>query len=330
MREIVVDIDGILTLETEGFGPKHYPKRTPNKYNIDTLKDYKRRGFKVKLFSARYEEDRVMTKQWLLNHNVPFDELTLAKPQGHQYIDDRATNELDREVLLFSGGVDSLIAWHYLEFPQPLYVLAAHRYLSKEVNCIENLSKIIPKLNVEFAHGPSLGKFEFGDKAYIAQRNFHFALMASHYGNKIYMGGIKGDKVEDKTPEAFKVISFAMNFVKKPSEPTIKIKSPFWEMTKTDIIKWFLDNYPRAYVEKVLKTSISCYDQKTYGSCGRCSACFRKWIALESVGLKTWKWFEKDIRKWKGCKEYREKMEKGEYDMQRTKETLEVLDKYNI
>ena len=329
-REIVVDIDGILTKETEGFGPEFYPKRTPIKYNIDTLINYKERGFKIILYSARYEEDYRMTKTWLEKYNVPYDKLILGKPQGHQYIDDRATNQLDREILCFSGGVDSVIAWHYLDKPTALYSMLNHRYQEKEFECILRLKKVMKDLTVYFIDGPDMSKHEYGELAYISQRNLQLTLNASHYGNKIYVCGIKGDMVEDKTPEAFRVMSFAMNFIQKPTEPQIKIESPFWQMTKTDIIKWFLDNYPQDYVEKVLKTSVSCYDSRILLSCGECPSCFRKWIALESAGIKSFDWFTKDIRKWKGIEKYKDRIKKGYYDIKRSQETQEVLEKYNL
>ena len=329
-KKICIDIDGILTKETEGFGKKYYPKRTPNTYNIKTLQDYKKRGFQIILYSARYREDIDMTTKWLDKNQVPYDNVILGKPQAEVYVDDRAVNQLDREVLLFSGGVDSLIAWHWFDKPKPIYVMLYHRYQKKEIECIKALEKMIPSLNVEFVQGPVLGKFEIGDKAYISQRNLQLALCAVHQGNLIYMAGVKGDKVEDKTPEAFSVMSFAMNFIKKPSELEIKIKSPFWEMTKTEIIKWFLENYPQDYVENVLRTSVSCYDANIDGSCGACPACFRKWISLEAAGIESWNWFTKDIREWKGIKGYITRIKKGEYDIQRSQETKAVLKKYNI
>jgi len=122
----------------------------------------------------------------------------------------------------------------------------------------------------------------------------------------------------------------AMNFIKKEEEPKISINSPFWKMTKSEIIKWFIDSFNPPYAINMLKKSVSCYDDKTMGSCGRCPACFRKWIALEATGIKSYNWFEKDIRKWKGIKEYKQRINKGLYDIQRSKETLEVLEKYNL
>ena len=330
IKKLVCDIDGILTLETKGFGPDYYPKRTPNQYSINTLKDYSSRGFSITLYSARYPEDLDITTKWLDKYKVPYDNLILGKPQADIYADDKAVCQLDREVLLFSGGVDSLIAFHFLQEPKPIYIKMNHRYQEKEIAAVKELEKLIPSLNVEYIQGPHLGQFEFGDSAYIPQRNFHLALLASHFGNKIYIVGIKGDNVPDKSPAAFKTMSFAMNFVKKPDEPRIKIVSPFWNKTKPDIINWFIHNYPRAYVEKVLKTSVSCYDQNTMGSCGNCFACARKWLSLEYCGIKSYNWFERDIRKFKGLKEYVKRIKLGQYDIKRAQETRQVLEKYNL
>jgi len=329
-RTKVIDIDGILTKETEGFSESAYKNRTPNKRNITVVRDLKKRGFKIILHTARFKIDRELTVDWLKKHNVPYDELILGKPQAETYYDDKASNVLDQEVICFSGGIDSLIAWHYLNFPKPIYIKINHKYQEKEIKSIKTLESLIPKLKVEFIEGPDLSQFEVGDKAYISQRNLHLALMASHYGNKIYINGIKGDNVEDKNKQAFKTMSFAMNSIKKESEPTISIDSPFWNMTKTDIIKWYRKNYDELYVRSTLKMSVSCYDSTILGSCGRCPSCFRKWIAIENAGIDARTYFESDITEWSGIQLYVKKMKQGMYDQQRTLETKTVLKKYNL
>lgn len=207
----------------------------------------------------------------------------------------------NKRLLCFSGGIDSVVSFHFLKFPQPIYVMFGHRYQTKECKCIGELKKLIPQLkNIIFFDGPELGKFEEGPKAYISKRNFHLALIASHFGNHIYIVGNKEDIHHDNNKKAYDVMSFAMNATQHSKEPKITIESPFWDKSKTDIVKWFLDNYPKDYVEKVLGTSKSCYDAGTMGQCGRCESCRRKYEALKEAGLKdTHKWFEKDIRKWK-------------------------------
>jgi len=58
--------------------------------------------------------------------------------------------------------------------------------------------------------------------------------------------------------------------------------------------------------------------------------CFRRWIALEYAGIKCLDWFNRDLRKWEGIRNYVEKMKKGMYDDDRTLETIFVLDKYGL
>ena len=205
-----------------------------------------------------------------------------------------------KEVLCFSGGIDSIVALHKLNFPQPIYIMLNHRYQVKELTCICELKKIIPQLkNIKYFKGPDLEMFEEGAKAYISKRNFHLALCASHFGNHIYIVGNSEDIFDDNNARAYQIMSGAMNETQSPKEPTITIESPFWDWSKTELVKWFVDNYPMDYVEKVLRTSKSCYDADTMGQCGNCVSCLRKFQSLEQAGIKdTHKWFEKDIRKY--------------------------------
>lgn len=80
------DIDGILTIETEGHD---YKKRTPNIKNIANLNQCKDRGDKVILWSSRFEVDRTVTIDWLKKHGVKYDKLILDKPQYDLLVDDK-------------------------------------------------------------------------------------------------------------------------------------------------------------------------------------------------------------------------------------------------
>ena len=46
-------------------------------------------------------------------------------------------------VLLFSGGIDSYVAWHYLSKPQTVYFNLKSRYSNKEMKIIR---KLIPSI----------------------------------------------------------------------------------------------------------------------------------------------------------------------------------------
>jgi 7-cyano-7-deazaguanine synthase in queuosine biosynthesis len=226
-------------------------------------------------------------------------------------------------ILLISGGIDSLIAWFYLKKPWMLYCKLGHKYQAKELASLKGLGQAIPEFKEKliFDNSLEIGSWEVGDKAYIPNRNLLLAICASNFSDRIYMGGIKGDDVEDKNPKAFKVMSKCLTKISKNRQ--IKILSPFWKMTKEQIIKWYLlQGYPAEW----LNISISCYDKNYKGQCGECPSCFRKWIALESVGIKMES--KKPMWKWPEINNYIIKMKNREYDIERTRTTFKVLRKY--
>jgi len=87
---IAVDIDGVLTLETEGFGEEVYWNRTSRTGNIRFVNDLYKAGYRIILYSARHEEDRQVTVRWLRRYKVKYHELILEKLKYDLLIDDRA------------------------------------------------------------------------------------------------------------------------------------------------------------------------------------------------------------------------------------------------
>jgi len=96
---IAVDIDGVLTKETQGHGHEQYLLRTPDKEMIYAITCLRERGHHIILFSARHEEDREITCRWLKDHGVQYDQLILGKPHYDIFIDDLSVNSLT-ELLL--------------------------------------------------------------------------------------------------------------------------------------------------------------------------------------------------------------------------------------
>lgn len=101
MNKLVVDLDGTLTLGDTS----DYPNVSPNYGVIEQLREYKLKGFKITIFTARnmrtYEGNvgkinihtLPIIMEWLNKYKVPFDEVIVGKPWcGHDgfYIDDRA------------------------------------------------------------------------------------------------------------------------------------------------------------------------------------------------------------------------------------------------
>ena len=194
-------------------------------------------------------------------------------------------------------------------------------YSKLEMRTIKKLEKIIPKLKVNIIKGINLGQFEEGKKAYIQGRNLHLALLGANYGDRIIMAGIQDDKVLDKSPKSFKKMSDTISFI---TGKNIQVYSPFWKMSKSEVIKWMLKNTKNA--KEILKMSVSCYSN-TKGQCGRCPACLRKAIAFETCGLDI-DFFENNVRKYSLIKEYIKNMKKGLYTKKRTEESLKVFKKW--
>jgi len=91
----MVDIDGTLTMETEGFGEIVYAQRSPRPKMIEYVNAMMEMGMQIVLWTSRYPEDEEVTKVWLKRHGVKYTKLILGKPQYDLFIDDKAMNTFD-------------------------------------------------------------------------------------------------------------------------------------------------------------------------------------------------------------------------------------------
>ena len=103
LRQIVLDIDGTLCPIKDK--NQSYDQLTPYAEIVDKLREYKKNGFYIILYSARNMRSyhgnmglitaitAKMTMEWLESHNVPYDEIFFGKPwcgtEGF-YVDDKA------------------------------------------------------------------------------------------------------------------------------------------------------------------------------------------------------------------------------------------------
>lgn len=102
MKTLLIDLDGTLTIDEENVD---YVDKRPNTALIQTLKKYKKQGFKINIFTSRnmrtfdgeLEKIRTYTLpiiiSWLKKHDVPYDEIIIGKPWcGYEgfYVDDKA------------------------------------------------------------------------------------------------------------------------------------------------------------------------------------------------------------------------------------------------
>lgn len=189
----------------------------------------------------------------------------------------------DTHVLLFSGGIDSFVAYYYLMQKlqvaiTPVYFDLGAPYNPREIRVVQSL---LPQTIIDTSM--KVGDTQRGQNAFIPYRNLLLACLARKYGNNIWIAGLKDDCVEDKNPQAFQCMNDCMNFISKP-EDAVRLQSPFWNMTKEEVVRWWC-KYAGKNKDLILGT-ISCYDpcEKT-NYCGRCPSCLRKFFALRNNGF---------------------------------------------
>lgn len=222
---------------------------------------------------------------------------------------------MNNNILLFSGGLDSYVAYFYLNKPTCLYIDIKHKYAKIEKETIHKLEEFMDQpVSIE-DNILNLSKWERED-AIIPLRNIYMSMIATNYGDNIWLAGVEGDYTHDKNPIAFKKMS---EFLSHSCERKIKVDSPFWKMTKTDHVKWYIDN---GYSKKNLINTYSCFKNGEI-HCGHCPSCFRRWIAFYNNDIV--EKYENNPLDWEMIPSYIEKMKNGVYSRKRAEEFFNAL-----
>ena len=219
-------------------------------------------------------------------------------------------------ILLFSGGLDSYIAWHFLNKPETLYVGLGHRYMTHE---IEQVKKLVPDTTIDSRL--NLADWEEKD-ATIPLRNAFLIMIASKYNKDVILVVQRGEMdIPDRSVRFFNDFGEWLSFL---WEDTVTVSTPFFDMTKTEMVRWYLDT---GFDPRKLSSTRSCYSPGDR-PCGNCSACFRRWVAFTNNNLE--EEYEQPIKNFDGLQKYVDKMKGGLYDKKRTSETLLALRKARI
>ncbi|EOH9591994.1 HAD hydrolase family protein [Campylobacter jejuni] len=102
MKTIIIDLDGTLTIDDDKVD---YCDKKSNLVLVETIKEYKKQGFKITIFTSRnmrtfnndIEKIKIHTlpiiTSWLDKHKIPYDDIIVGKPwcgfDGF-YVDDKA------------------------------------------------------------------------------------------------------------------------------------------------------------------------------------------------------------------------------------------------
>ncbi len=179
------------------------------------------------------------------------------------------------KALLFSGGLDSVMAWYLLDKPRAVYVMLGHKYQEQELRTIRELG--IP---VEVIPGPGVGRLEARD-GHIPHRNLLLISTVAAYGyDHIAIGALAGEASPDKQPRFYRALEKALG-VSEPGQG-VTIEAPLQRWTKSEALRETLLQHPEARLS--LEMSRSCYGEGDE-PCLKCQACFRRWVALTLNGM---------------------------------------------
>ena len=215
----------------------------------------------------------------------------------------------ERQCVMFSGGMDSLIAALALDCKNLVYVQLGHRYQGVEQARAQQLARQIGK-QLTVLEGPNLGQFERED-AYIPGRNMALAYMGALEHDVVRFCFQKGERaVSDRTEQFCELASEALS---EAMDRRVNVMGVWTECYKDEMVRWYLaQGYPLHW----LRIAWSCYQPtEICGECGACKACLRKYMAIKAIGLDCEEWFESDPRESDAAREYVERL--AEYDHHR-------------
>lgn len=190
---------------------------------------------------------------------------------------------MSREVILFSGGMDSVaLAFRYPE-ALLLHVRINTVACEREDGVISRIGDALQRW-VSF-HCVPLSQFELPNQI-IPFRNAILALIAFQYAPVVLLGATAGDTTPDKDESwAYGMTQLVRHMSQDSNKNPVKwmgtggvqpeVLVPLRDMTKTEILAECLR---KGISKDVLRLSRSCYGGNAR-ECGRCRSCFRKWVA---------------------------------------------------
>ena len=188
----------------------------------------------------------------------------------------------DKTVLLFSGGMDSVMFDLLLNPDILLYIPPGSNYETIETDKIKQLAEdgVIDKNKlIILDDNLNLSMFE-RDDLIVPNRNAYLVLMASHFGETVYLGSVYGDRSFDKDKTFYTLMENLLNHIWQEQhwteERVFTVTSPYKDTTKTELIKEYIS--AGGDVQNILN-SYSCYRGEPQ-ACGICKPCVRKAVSL--------------------------------------------------
>ena len=190
--------------------------------------------------------------------------------------------------VMVSGGIDSLVAFHYAQHKGynaiPVFVDVGQPYVEPER---ELCRKFFGDKLVEFKAdmcNPTFGNLPTINSQEIYGRNLMLALFGAIVADHVWLAALETEMnqtaVADKRSEFFLGGSSSLTLIFHNKQKKTTVETPFEYMTKSDVVKLGIE----LGLKEAIVESRSCYDPHHH-SCGKCSTCFKRWIAMINNGL---------------------------------------------
>ena len=200
-------------------------------------------------------------------------------------------------VILYSGGLDSYIMYHYAKVNNPdaeviaVYYRHGQPAMQKE---LDRLPDFVEQKSIEWLdenNGPVAMKSKPTEGAiFIPGRNMVFTTLAccQYLPDEIWMGSVANEVTDggtDKNQMFVDMMNVTLNYVNRDFlDNGVRFRIPFVEdnIGKIEAVQWGLENGITA--EEIINTP-SCYGEHET-ACGVCVQCLRRWAIFGLTGLK--------------------------------------------
>jgi len=196
-------------------------------------------------------------------------------------------------LILYSGGLDSLIMKRYAEVNYPdasvtcVFYNIGQAYAHKEIAALPDyvVQRELPWLD---GAGTASKEGSASGDIYIPGRNMLLATAAAcmYLPDEIWMGALQGEMHDNATDKNFAFLARmndALGYVLSPFKKNVRVRFPLAEaeMNKLRAVEWALAH---GVSETTIKASSSCLSGED-GNCGKCVVCLRRWGIFRQLGI---------------------------------------------
>jgi 7-cyano-7-deazaguanine synthase in queuosine biosynthesis len=191
--------------------------------------------------------------------------------------------------ILYSGGLDSFIAWHYALKngfrPEAYFLDFGQPYAWKEWESIQALPEDIrpPVTRLDFSTLYSIFEHKMSNQI-VPSRNVFLAVLGSMFNQRVWINALDGEqngKEHDKSMKFFQDSTNLLTFTNSFFQDSTIVETPFGHLTKAETIGWAINNN---ISKEHLFATTSCYDAKLR-KCGKCLTCYKRKVAFMLNGI---------------------------------------------